>query len=142
MNYNPQILHFSGHGSDKNSIIFKNEKTGQSEEVPPIALSNLFSVLGNNIDLVFLNACYSEKQARAIAEYVKCVIGISNAISDIAAIEFASIFYSSLGFGRSIKDVFDLALVQLELLSIPENAIPKLIVKKDLNPSKIFISGR
>ena len=66
----------------------------------------MFKVLGKEIDLVFLNACYSEKQARAIAEHVNCVIGMSNAISDIAAIEFASTFYSSLGFGRSIKDAF------------------------------------
>src|SRR5688572_6705739 len=47
LNYNPQILHFSGHGSDKSALIFKNENTGQSEEVPPIALSNLFKVLSN-----------------------------------------------------------------------------------------------
>ena len=27
LNYNPQILHFSGHGSDKSALIFKNENT-------------------------------------------------------------------------------------------------------------------
>ena len=61
---------------------------------------------------------------------------------DIAAIEFASTFYSSLGFGKSIKDAFDLALVQLELLSIPGNAIPKLIVKEGIDPSKMIINGK
>src|SRR5215213_5063799 len=142
LNYNPQILHFSGHGSDKNALIFKNEITGQIEEVPPSALSKLFKVLGKEIDLVFLNACYSEKQARAIAEHVNCVIGMSDAVSDDTAIEFASTFYSSVGFGRSIEDSFDLAIVQLELLSIPENAIPKLIVKEDIDPSKIIITGK
>jgi tetratricopeptide (TPR) repeat protein len=139
LNYNPQILHFSGHGSDKSALIFKNENTGEIEEVPPSALSKLFKVLGKKIDLIFLNACYSEQQARAIAEHVNCVIGMSDAISDIAAIEFASTFYSSLGFGRNIEDSFDLATVQLELLSIPENAIPKLIVKEGIDPSKIKI---
>ena len=139
LNYNPKILHFSGHGSEKSALIFKNENTGEIEEVPPSALSKLFKVLGKEINLVFLNACYSENQARAIAEHVDCVIGMSTAISDIAAIEFASTFYSSLGFGRSVEDAFDLAIVQLELLSIPENATPKLIVKEDLDPSKIII---
>jgi CheY-like chemotaxis protein len=139
LNYNPKILHFSGHGSETSALIFKNENTGQIEEVPPSALSKLFKVLGKEINLVFLNACYSEKQARAIAEHVDCVIGMSTAISDIAAIEFASTFYSSLGFGRSVEDAFDLALIQLELLSIPENATPKLIVKEDIDPSKIII---
>lgn len=142
LNYNPQILHFSGHGSEKSALIFKNENTGQIQEVPPSALSSLFKILGKKIDLVFLNACYSEKQARAIAEHVNCVIGMSDAISDNAAIEFASTFYSSLGFGRSIEESFDLALVQLELLSIPENVIPKLIVKEGIDPTKIIIAGK
>jgi hypothetical protein len=142
LNYNPQIIHFSGHGSDKSALIFKNENTGQIEEVPPIALSNIFKVLSNKIDLVFLNACYSEKQARAIAEHVNCVIGMSDAIYDTTAIEFASIFYLSLGFKRSIKEAFDLALAQLGLLSLPGPAVPQLIVKHDIDPSKLFISKK
>ena len=141
LNYNPQILHFSGHGSEKSALIFKNENTGQIEEVPPSALSNLFKVLGKKIDLVFLNACYSEKQARAIAEYVNCVIGMSDGISDIAAIEFASTFYSSLGFGRNVNDAFDLAIAQLGLLSKTGDSIPKLIVKEGKSASKIYIVG-
>ena len=141
LNYNPKILHFSGHGSEKSALIFKNENTGEIEEVPSSALSKLFKVLGKEINLVFLNACYSENQARAIAEHVDCVIGMSTAISGIAALEFASTFYSSLGFGKSVEDAFDLAIVQLELLSIPENATPKLIVKEGVDPSKIIINA-
>ena len=38
LNYNPQILHFSGHESERSAIIFKNENTGQIEEVPPIRI--------------------------------------------------------------------------------------------------------
>ena len=139
LNYNPQILHFSGHGSSTSSLIFKNENTGQIEEVPPSGLSNMFRILGNKIYLVFLNACYSEKQARAIAKHVNCVIGMSKAVSDKAAIEFASTFYSSLGFGKSVKEAFDLGIVQLELLAIPESETPQLIVKEGMDPSKIFI---
>ena len=71
---------------------------------------SLFKALGNKIDLVFLNACYSEKQAKAIAQHVNCVIGMSNAVSDTTAIEFASMFYFSLGFKKSVKEAFDLAL--------------------------------
>jgi CheY-like chemotaxis protein len=142
LNFDPKILHFSGHGSERSALLFKNENTGQIEEVPPSALSKLFKVLGKQIDLVFLNACYSEKQSRAIAEHVNCVIGMSDAISDIAAIEFASSFYSYLGFGKSIQEAFDLALVQLELLSIPEYAIPKLIVKESIDQSKMVIAGK
>jgi len=141
LNYNPQILHFSGHGSEKNSLIFKSENTGEIEEVPPSALSEVFRVLGKNIDLVFLDACYTESQARAIAKHVNCVIGMSDAIPEITATEFASTFYSSLGFGKNIQDAFDLALGQLGLLSLPGDKIPKLIVKEGIDASKIFMTA-
>jgi hypothetical protein len=32
-NHDPQIIRYSGHGSSENALIFKNENTGQSEEV-------------------------------------------------------------------------------------------------------------
>jgi hypothetical protein len=139
LHYNPQILHFSGHGSPESSLIFKNENTGQIEEVPPTALSNLFKVLGDKIGLVFLSACYSEKQAKAISEHVNFVIGMSKTVTDKAAREFASTFYSSLGFGKSVKVAMDLAKVQLDLLGIPESETPVLIVRKGVDPSKIII---
>ena len=141
LNYNPKILHFSGHGSEKSALIFKNENTGEIEEVPQSALSEVFRVLGKNIDLVFLNACYSKKQSIGIAKHVNCVIGMSDAIPDDTAIEFASTFYSSLGFGKNIQDAYDLAIAQLGLLSMPGDRIPKLIVKEGMDASKIHIGA-
>jgi len=141
LNYDPKILHFSGHGSEKSALIFTNENTGQSEEVPPDALANLFKALSNKIDVVFLNACYSEKQAKAIAKHINCVIGMSDAVYDTTAIEFASMFYLSLGFKRNIKEAFDLAAVQIGMLSLPGPAVPQLIVKEGIDPSKLFING-
>ena len=88
-NYDPQIVHFSGHGSSKSALMFRNENTGQIEEVPQSALSDLFKVLAKDIDLVFLNSCFSEKQARGIANHINCVIGMSDAIPDDTAKEFA-----------------------------------------------------
>jgi CHAT domain-containing protein len=141
LNYDPKILHFSGHGSEKSALIFTNENTGQSEEVPPDALANLFKALSNKIDVVFLNACYSEKQAKAIAQHIHCVIGMSDAVYDTTAIEFASTFYLSLGFKKSVKEAFDLAAVQIGMLSLPGPAVPQLIVKEGIDPSKLFING-
>ena len=140
-NYDPQIIHFSGHGSPENALIFKNENTGQSEEVPQSKLSDLFEILVKeiDIDLVFLNACFSEKQASGIGNHIKCVIGMSDAIPDQTAKEFAVTFYSSLGFGRSIKNAFDLAMAQLGLLSLSGDKIPRLIVKEGVDASKIFV---
>ena len=125
----PQILHFSGHGSQESALIFQNED-GQSEEVSPNALAELFKILGKNIRCVVLNSCYSEKQAKAIAKHVDYVIGMVRAISDNAATKFAVYFYQALGFGKDIRDAFDLARSQLELSNIPEEETPKLLRKR------------
>ena len=77
--------------------------------------------VSKDISLVFLNACYSEDQAKAISQHVDFVIGMSRTISDEASIAFATSFYSSLGFGLSIDDAFNLAIGDLKLFSIPEH---------------------
>ena len=51
-----------------------------------------------------LNACYSETQARAIAEHIDAVVGMTTAVGDQAAINFAAAFYQALGFGRTVKN--------------------------------------
>ena len=126
--HKPQIVHFSGHGSPRSALVFKGQN-GEVEVVPPTALSNMFEILSKDISLVFLNACYSEEQARAISKHIDFVIGMSRAISDMAAIKFAVSFYSTLAFGRSVADSFKFAKVDLELLSIPEEATPRRIGK-------------
>ena len=137
-NYDPQIIHFSGHGSPRSALVFKNENA-QVEIVPSNALSNLFELLSEKVSLVFLNACYSEEQAKAISKHIDFVIGMSDAISDKAARKFAGSFYSSLGFGESVARAFKFALVDLELSSIPEENTPKLLVKEGADASKPVI---
>ena len=129
LRHKPNIVHFSGHGSKSSEIILE-DNSGNSQPVSARALSTLFSVLKDNIRCVVLNACYSEPQAQAIAEHIDCVIGMSEAIGDAAAISFASAFYQALGFGRDLKTAFDLGCVQIDLERLDEQDVPKLLCKK------------
>ena len=141
LRFEPSIVHFSGHGSQKSSIILEQEN-GSSVEVPPKALTNLFRIVNSNkknIQCVLLNACYSEKQAEAIAEYIPCVIGMSTAISDEAAIKFATSFYRALANGLSVKSAFELGLNDLDLQSIPEAGTPKLKFALGMDPAKVML---
>jgi len=133
---NPQIVHFSGHGSPNSEIILENIN-GESQIVPQSALKQLFSVLKNSIQCVVLNACYSEQQARAIAEHIDCVIGMSKVIGDKAAVTFAATFYQALGFGKDVKTAFDLACIQIDLENLNEQDTPKLLTR-NLDPRKII----
>lgn len=72
--YRPQLIHFSGHGNRANALLVEGAG-GAVKEIPPDSLSLLFRVFASQgrIRCVMLNACYSETQARAIAEHADAV---------------------------------------------------------------------
>lgn len=124
----PQLVHFSGHGSVAGTLYFEN-LTGEAQPVEPDALSALFENFANQVKCVVLNACYSENQANAIARHIDYVIGMGQAIGDRAAIAFSIGFYQALGGGRTIEDAYKLGCVQIKLQGIAEQLTPVLIVK-------------
>lgn len=133
--YKPQIVHFSGHGSDAGEIILV-DNSGDSKPVSKHALKALFTTLRDNIQIVILNACYSRIQGEAINEAIDYVIGMNKAIGDKAAIIFAASFYRALGFNRTIQEAFDQARTALLLEGIPEEDTPKLLIKQGVSPHK------
>lgn len=138
LRYKPDIVHFSGHGSAKSEIVLE-DNNGHSQTVPAEALSDLFSILHDNVRCVVLNACYSEHQAQAIAANIECVVGMSKAITDDAAINFAASFYQALGYGRDIKTAFDLGCDQINLEDLEEEDTPKILALKGDPKKLVFI---
>jgi hypothetical protein len=136
--HKPQIVHFSGHGSQVGEIILL-DSNGLPKSVGSAALEALFRVLKDNIQVVILNACYSRIQAEAIAKVVDCVIGMKAAIGDKAAITFAASFYRAIGFGRSVQEAFEQGKVALLLEGIPEEGIPELLCRSGVAASKVIL---
>ena len=130
LRHQPDIIHFSGHGSPTRTLIFENE-AGQPTEVPHAALSEIFQVLKENVRCVVLNACYSEAQAAAIASHVDVVIGMSDLMGDHAAISFAAAFYQALGYDKDVQTAFNLGINQLKLHDLADYAVPKLLHRQD-----------
>jgi hypothetical protein len=114
LRYTPSIVHFSGHGSPQGSIILAADD-GKAVPVPPAALSNFFRAMSPPVRCVVLNACFTRIQGRAIAKHVPCVIGMSRAISDTAAIHFATGFYQALAYGYTVKKAFELGRNAIEI---------------------------
>jgi hypothetical protein len=135
LHHSPDIVHFSSHGSASDEIILE-DNSGNSQPVSSRALSELFSILKDNIRCVVLNACYSEQQAKAIAEHIDCVVGMSKGIGDSAAISFAAAFYRALGFGRDVETAFKLGRAQIDLENLGAQDIPKLLAVRS-DPAKI-----
>jgi hypothetical protein len=133
LNVQPQIVHFSGHGTSEGALCFENE-IGQTHLVQPDALAALFEQFAHQVNCVLLNACYSEIQAKAIAEHINHVIGMNKAIGDKAAIAFSIGFYQALGAGRTIEEAYKLGCVQIRLQGIPEHLTPVLVQKGATQP--------
>lgn len=138
LRHKPDIVHFSGHGSEAGEIVLK-DGYGYNHPVSVKALSQLFNVLKDNIRCVVMNACYSEPQAKAIAQHINSVIGMSQAIKDDSAISFASSFYQALGYGRDLKTAFDLGCLQIDMENLEEQDIPQLLALKS-DPAAIFFT--
>ncbi|PSB15549.1 CHAT domain-containing protein [Phormidesmis priestleyi ULC007] len=127
LDYKPQIVHFSGHGVGADGLVLE-DVAGQATFVRGEALAKLFHLFTEecNIECVVLNACYSEVQANAIAQYVPYVIGMNQAIGDSAAREFAVGFYDALGAGRSIEFAYRSGCVSISMSGIAEDLTPVL----------------
>jgi hypothetical protein len=120
--YRPDILHFSGHGTEHSSLVFQDGDELSSEQ-----LEKTFQSLPFKISVVFLNACYSKHQATSISKYVDYIIGMKKPVSDEAAIIFSSKFYKSLLKNINYKEAFSDAIAYLSYYLESESSIPKLI---------------
>lgn len=114
--HKPQIVHFCGHGSGQQGLVFKGNDGGE-QWVRADALSDLFRLFSSNVGCVLLNACYSEEQADAIVNHIDYVIGMNQEIRDDAAIAFSKGFYRALGYECSIEDAYEFGrnAIQLEI---------------------------
>jgi len=125
----PRIVHFSGHGTSKGELCFEN-KIGETHPIQSDALGALFEQFANQVSCVVMNACYSEIQAKIIAQHIDYVIGMNNTIGDNSAIAFAIGFYQALGAGCSIEEAYKLGCVQIGLQGFSEYSKPVLVMKE------------
>lgn len=122
----PQIIHFSGHGAGEQGLVFEDD-IGNAKLVDGAALAELFELFAAQIACVVLNGCYSEVQAKAIAQHIPYVIGMNQEIGDKAAIAFAVGFYDALGAGRDVEFAYKLGCTSIHLEGISEHLTPILL---------------
>lgn len=134
----PHIVHFSGHGTNTDEIVFQ-DANGDAVVVKKDAIIKSIASSAKNIRIIVFNTCFSNNQAESITKHIDCAIGMNDSISDKAARVFAAQFYSSIGFGHSVKVAYDQAKAALMLEGIPEEDTPQLYVKQGVNPEQIVL---
>ena len=135
--FRPQLVHFGGHGRSGSILVEGHD--GAPREVSAASLSRLFQVLENRLRCVVLNACYSERQAEAIASHAAAVIGMTADIDDAAAASFSRAFYRALAYGENLQTAFDLGCAQIDMDGFPEDAEAPRVIALRQNPRDIVL---
>ena len=129
----PQIVHFCGHGEEDGSLRLEDDG-GNHKLVAPEGLAFLFKLHADYVKCVVLNACYSEKPAEEISQYINYVIGMNNPITDNTALVFSEGFYDGLGYISNNQDVFqrafDEGMVAIQMENPSQGSVPVLKIKE------------
>lgn len=125
----PDVVHFSGHGGGASGLMFHNGKRS-SKMIDGPTLRELFKLFREHVRIVVLNACYSEAQAREISKEIDWVVGMTRAVGDRAAVEFASGFYQALAYGQNVRNAVEQGRIAMKLDGLNGPESPCLLVRR------------
>lgn len=137
LHHQPQIVHFSGHGAADG--LYLEDEAGMARKVEGSVIARILALFKEQLRCVLLNACYSREQAEAIAKDIDCVVGMSTAIGDLAAVRFSTAFYGALASGSSVAKAFDLGCLQIDLDGLGEGNTPQLIAFRQKPEEVVFV---
>ena len=164
----PTVVHFSGHGGlspagtgatgrrpsrhvvattgtydyEPQRGLFFQGPDGRAQVVTAQALRETFGAAGSSVKLVILNACYSDVQAEALRAHVDCIVGMSGAIGDDAARNFATGFYGGLGERESIAAAYRQGCAAISLEGLRDSDRPQLRVRDGIDANKLVLGFR
>ena len=95
LKYRPQIVHFVGHGTEKDSIFFPGDNLEENSDTLEFELIELFELYKDFIKFVFFNTCESGTLAKKLKNVIDISIGTDKSVDDDDAINFAEGFYHS-----------------------------------------------
>lgn len=126
--YDPRIVHFSGHG-ERDGSLYVEDEMGSSVPAAPQGLAALFRLHATTLDCVIVNACHTLVLAEAVQRHIAYVVGMRCAIGDDAAITFSIGFYQGLAAGATVPQAFQrgCAFLQAEAVTKPEHETPVLL---------------
>jgi hypothetical protein len=164
----PTVVHFSGHGgstsgasqpgapgrdineTDATAIgdppvagigLYFQGPDGRPRLVSATALEATFGAAGSSVQLVILNACYTEPQAQALLAHVDCIVGMSGSILDDAARAFAVGFYGGLGERESVEAACKQGRAAIQLAGLRDGDRPQLAVRAGVDASRLVLAA-
>ncbi len=137
----PEVVHFSGHSSPQ-GIAADTGAIGQpaTEYLSFDVLAGALAALDKRPNVVVFNSCYSATARQKMLKSVPVMIGMTDSVSDVAAVAFATRFYAALASGASIRSSFDQGVVAVSAVSLNEKETVKLFERDGYDSSKISLT--
>ncbi|HKX33166.1 MAG TPA: CHAT domain-containing protein [Blastocatellia bacterium] len=137
--HTPDIVHFSGHGSQTGEILLVDKAGEGAHPVGASVLRQIFDSTKVKVQMVVFNACYSEQIAKTLVEVVDFAVGTSKAITGHASIAFAAAFYSGLGYRNTIRKAFDQGRAAVHVVDPDHEDVLGLESRAGLDPAGIYL---
>ena len=90
-------------------------------------------------ELVVLNACSSDALAEPLRSVVDCVIGMSGALRDTAALTVSMALYRALGNLRSVGNAVAQAIAVLAAKRLPDEGLLVCRTRDGISANNIFL---
>jgi hypothetical protein len=116
-----------------------HDERHDAQVVPGDALAQMIETMAHSARLVVLNACYSDVLAAELCEVVECVVGMSQAIHDDAALSFAVAFYRALGNRFSVGTSFKQGLAILAAKHRADRAAPRCRTRNGIHAHDTYL---
>jgi hypothetical protein len=127
-------------GGEPSGLFFQSPD-GSAQFVSAEAIRQTFGAAGASVQLVVLNACYTDAQAEALLAHVDCVVGMSGAIFDDAARSFAIGFYGGLGEREPVAAAFAQGRAAISLQGLEDGERPQLKVRAGVDAGKLVLAA-
>lgn len=112
--HRPELLHFSGHVTEDGALMLL-DPSDQGHVVPRELVTRIFAGEGRRVRCMVLNACNGDVLAPALSEAAEVIVAMSGVVTVRAAHAFSVRFYEALAGGRSVKEAFAQAMLEVEL---------------------------
>ncbi|HEX7711517.1 MAG TPA: CHAT domain-containing protein [Sphingomonadaceae bacterium] len=138
--FDPQILHFSGHGGGR-ALLLDNERAGQDggEVLDFNMAARLMSATEAKICLIVLAACDTTVGAECLLAPGRVLVAMSESIEDEAACAFSARFYKSLASQVSIRKSLEQAKLLLEQKGYQDATLPTLLSLEEQDCDRKFV---
>jgi hypothetical protein len=106
--YRPAVVHFSGHG-DAEGCIYVEDERGNGEPANVEGLAEFLALYRKTVRCVLVNACFSDRLAKALSRHIDYAIGMNSEIGANASIVFSVNFYRAFFGGDRVPAAFEAA---------------------------------